>query len=161
MTLFARTGGVALPDRHPARLAYRLQELRRGSKKSGLPIAERPMFFPTNPAPSSYAIIAAQNAGGGDLGGLCHALLRACWADEKDIAQDEVVQACLTAHGYDAGLTFSGMLTGAETYAANTEEAVKSGVFGSPFYVVDGSEKFWGQDRLDDLDTYLGGGFDG
>jgi len=38
---------------------------------------------------------------------------------------------------------------------------VKSGVFGSPFYVVDGSEKFWGQDRLDDLDTYLGGGFDG
>ena len=47
MTLFARTGGVALPDRHPARLAYRLQELRRGSKKSGLPITERPMFFPT------------------------------------------------------------------------------------------------------------------
>ena len=161
MGLFPRTGGQPLPERHQSRLDYRLQELNRQSKKTGLPLNAKPMFFPTNPAPSSYAIIAAQNAGGGDLGSLCHALLRACWADEQDIAQDEVVQTCLTAHGYDAGLTFSGMLTGAETYAANTEEAVKSGVFGSPFYVVDGSEKFWGQDRLGDLDTYLGGGFDG
>ena len=35
------------------------------------------------------------------------------------------------------------------------EEAVRTGVFGVPFYVV-GEEMFWGQDRLDDLDTCLG-----
>ncbi|MBL9056583.1 MAG: 2-hydroxychromene-2-carboxylate isomerase, partial [Rhodobacteraceae bacterium] len=29
-------------------------------------------------------------------------------------------------------------------------------VFGVPFFVV-GEEKFWGQDRLDDLDLYLAG----
>lgn len=157
VTLFGRTGGVRPAERHISRQELRAQELRRQSKKTGLPLNIQPAFFPTNPAPSSYAIIAAQNAGGGDLAGLCHAILRACWAEEKDISQDDVIAACLTAHGFDAGLTLSGMLSGAETYAANTEEAVTNGVFGSPFYIVDGAEKFWGQDRLEDLDMYLSG----
>ena len=38
----------------------------------------------------------------------------------------------------------------------NLEEAVARGVFGVPFYVV-GDERFWGQDRLDDLDLHLAG----
>ena len=155
--LFTRTGGTVPADRHPSRQELRAQEIRRQAKKNAMPINLQPAFWPTNPAPSSYAIIAAQNAGGGDLGGLCQAILRACWAEEKDISQDDVIQSCLTAHGFDAGLTLSGMLTGAETYAANTEDAVSNGVFGSPFYIVDGAEKFWGQDRIADLDAYLGG----
>ena len=40
---------------------------------------------------------------------------------------------------------------------ANVEEAVAKGVFGSPFYVVDDRERFWGQDRLEDLDLHLSG----
>lgn len=30
------------------------------------------------------------------------------------------------------------------------------GVFGAPFYIV-GDERFWGQDRLGDLDLHLAG----
>lgn len=157
MGLFGRTGGTPPKDRHPSRQEYRLQELRRQAAKSGLPINLKPAFWPTNPAPSSYAIIAAQAAGGGDVGALAHAILRACWAEEKDIAQDDVVRACLTEAGFDAGLADSGLLSGAETYAANTEEAVNRGVFGAPFYITDGDERFWGQDRLDDLDAHLAG----
>lgn len=154
--LFARTGGQALPDRHPARRAYRLQELRRQSAKTGLPINLQPSFFPTNPAPSAYAIIAAQSAGGGDMGALVHGLLRACWAEDRDIAEDAVIRDCLSAAGFDPGLADRGLLAGAETYARTLEEAVDRGVFGSPFYAV-GDELFWGQDRLDDLDLHLSG----
>ena len=50
-----------------------------------------------------------------------------------------------------------GLLAGAETYAKNLEDAVNNDVFGAPFYVVDGAEKFWGQDRLSDLDAFLAG----
>lgn len=157
MALFPRTGGVAPKDRHPARLDYRKQELPRQAKKSGLPFNLRPMFWPTNAAPSSYAIIAAQKAGGGDVGALVQAVLRATWAEEKDIAEDDVVKAALESAGFDPKLADSGLLVGAETYAANLEEAVGVGVFGSPFYIVDGTEKFWGQDRLDDLDAFLAG----
>lgn len=157
MSLFGRTGGTALPDRHEVRKAYRLVELDRIQKKTGLPLNVQPTYFPTNPAPSSYAIIAAQKAGGGDVGALVQSFLRGCWAEERNIADDEVVQENLKAAGFDPSLSFTGMLEGAEIYAQNLEDAVAAGVFGSPFYVVDGSVPFWGQDRLDDLDLYLAG----
>ena len=115
------------------------------------------MFWPTNAAPSSYALIAAQSAGGGDLAGLLQAISRACWAEEKDIAQDDVIKTCLSDACFDPGLADSGLLAGAETYAANLEQAVDRGVFGAPFYVTSDGAHFWGQDRLDDLDWHLAG----
>lgn len=156
--LYARTSGTPLAERHDSRKEYRLQELRRQAAKLDMRINLRPMYFPTNPAPAAYAIIAAQaKGGGGDLGALVHGVLRACWAENRNIAEDEVVTDLLKAHGFDPGLAFSGMLMGAETYARNLEEAVAAGAFGSPFYVVDTGERFWGQDRLADLDLHLAG----
>ena len=154
MSIFPRTGGLPLGERHDARKAYRLQELARISKRSGLPINLQPAFFPTNPAPSAYAIIAAQNAGGGDVAGLVQSLLRAIFAEEKNIAEDDVIADALEANGFARSLVLSGLMEGAQTYTANTEEAVTRGVFGSPFYVV-GDEGFWGQDRLSYLDEHL------
>lgn len=157
VALFARTGGTPPKDRHPSRMELRAQELTRQSKKLGMPFNLKPAFWPTNGAPASYAIIAAQNAGGGDLGILAHAILRAVWAEEKDIAQDDVVRAALTEAGFDPSLADSGLLSGAETYAANLEEAASRGVFGAPFYVTDTDERFWGQDRIEDLELHLAG----
>lgn len=157
MALFPRTGGTPPKDRHPSRTEYRAVELVRQARKLGMPLNLKPAHWPTNAAPSSYAIIAAQNAGGGDMGKLCHAILRAVWAEEKDIAEDAVVKACLTEAGFDPALADSGLLEGAETYAANLEEAVSRGVFGAPFYITDGGERFWGQDRIEDLDLHLAG----
>ena len=152
--LYARTGGTALVDRHPSRQEYRLQDLRRQAEKLGLKFNLKPAYWPVNGAPAAYAIIAAQKAGGGNVGALVQGMLKAVWADQKDIADDEVVGDLLEANGFSRGLTFSGMLAGADTYASNLEEAVLRGVFGSPFYLV-GEERFWGQDRLEDLERYL------
>jgi 2-hydroxychromene-2-carboxylate isomerase len=161
IALFGRTGGTAPKDRHPSRQEYRLQELRRQAAKARVPMNLKPAFWPTNPAPSSYAVIAAQAALGkgatGDLGALVAGFTRACWAEERDIADDAVVRDVLTAAGFDSGLADSGLLLGAETYAANLEEAAGRGAFGAPFYITDTDERFWGQDRLDDLDLHLAG----
>lgn len=153
---FGRTGGTLPKDRHISRIEYRAQELPRQAKKLGLAFNLQPAHWPTNGAPAAYAFIAAQNAGGGDLGKLAHAIFRSVWADEKDIAQDEVVRACLSEAGFDPELANSGLLEGAETYARNLEEAVEAGVFGAPFYIVEG-QRFWGQDRIADVDAFLGG----
>jgi 2-hydroxychromene-2-carboxylate isomerase len=64
---------------------------------------------------------------------------------------------CLEKAGFDPELTNSRMLEGAEIYAANQEEAATRGVFGAPFYNTDADQRFWGQDRLDDLDLHLAG----
>lgn len=157
MTLFSRTGGVPPKDRHPSRMEYRAQDLPRRAKRVGKPFNLKPAFWPVNPAPSSYAIIAAAKEGGGDLGGLVHGFTRACWAEEKDISDDGVVRACLEAASFDPALADKGMLMAAETYAANLEEAAARGVFGAPFYITSDGQKFWGEDRLDDLDAHLGG----
>jgi len=157
LALFARTGGTPPGQRHPNRQAWRLQELTRASKKAGLPLNLKPAHWPTNAAPSAYAIIAAQNAGGGDLGKLVHAVLRACWAEELDVADDAVIKAALAASGFDPGLADSGLLLGAETYEKNLDEAIEKGAFGAPSYIVDSGQIFWGHDRLDDLDAHLAG----
>ena len=154
--LFPRTGGQVLAERHDSRKTYRLQELRRQAAKLGQKIDLQPMFFPVNPAPASYAIIAAAKAGGGDLAGLVQAFPRAVWAEGRNLAEDEVVQDILATHGFDPKIADKYMLEAAETYMANLEEAVARGVFGVPFYIV-GEERFWGQDRLEDLDLHLSG----
>jgi len=153
-TVFGRTGGTPLPERHEARKAYRLQDLTRIARHNDMALNLKPAFWPTNPAPAAYAIIAAQNAADGDLAALVQGILRACFADEQDIADDAVLQSCLQAAGFAPSLVTSAMMTSAETYAANTEQAVARGVFGSPFYIV-GEERFWGQDRLAYLDEFL------
>ncbi|HRO15365.1 MAG TPA: 2-hydroxychromene-2-carboxylate isomerase [Paracoccus sp. (in: a-proteobacteria)] len=154
LQLFDRTGGVRPANRHASRMEYRAQELPRWAEHLGMPLRmDVPM---TNMAPSSYAIIAAQDAGGGDLPGLVQGILRARFAGGRDIADDQVIREALQAAGFDPGLADRGLFVGAETYGRNLERAVEAGVFGSPFYVVpDSGQKFWGQDRLEFLDRHL------
>lgn len=157
MALFARTGGTPPPQRHPSRQAYRLVEIERWGRVLGMPVNAKPAFWPTNPAPASYAVIAAQKAGGGDVGQLVAGITRACWAEEKNVAEDDVIRECLEAAGFDPALADSGLLTGAMVYEQNLEDAVAAGVFGVPFFVTDGGALFWGQDRLEQLDRHLAG----
>jgi 2-hydroxychromene-2-carboxylate isomerase len=156
MALFGRTGGTPPPQRHPSRQEWRLLDMERSAKKLGMAINLKPAHWPTNPAPSSYAIIAAQEAGG-DVGALVHGFLRAVWAEERDIADEGVVREMLEAAGFDPALADSGLLSGAEQYARNLEEAVEGGVFGAPTYITDSGARFWGQDKIDDLDQFLAG----
>ena len=154
--LFPRTGGQVLADRHQSRKDYRLQELSRWSRKLGMKLDLHPFFFPVNPAPASYAVIAAQAAGGGNLPGLVQAFPRAVWAEGRNIAEDDVVKQILAENGFDPAVADRGMFAAADTYVRNLDEAVSRGVFGLPFYIT-GGEMFWGQDRLDMLDDHLAG----
>ena len=154
MQVFERTGGTAPKDRHISRQIYRDQELPRIAKHNNMDITVKPAFWPTNPAPSCYAIIAAQAVGGGNVGELCQSILRACWLEDKDISDDKVIKDALISNGFDASITESGLLEGAETFSRNTEDAIQANVFGSPSYIV-GNQVFFGQDRLEYLNAYL------
>lgn len=158
LQLFDRTGGTRPQARHESRLSYRAQELPRWSAYLRMPFR---MDVPaTNMAPSSYAVIAAQEAAtesGGDVGALVRGFLAARFADGRDIADDAVIRDVLAQAGFDPALADKGLFVGAETYERNLERAVEAGVFGTPFYIVDDGAKFWGQDRLDFLDRHLAG----
>lgn len=155
--LFPRTGGQVLAERHESRKAYRLQELARWSKRLGAKLDLQPAYFPVNPAPASYAIIAAEAAGGGDLAGLVQAFPRAVWAEGRNIADDAVVKEIMAENGFDPAVADRGMFMAADVYVRNLDEAVARGVFGTPFYLV-GDARFWGQDRLEMLEEHLAAG---
>ncbi|MEO1551956.1 MAG: 2-hydroxychromene-2-carboxylate isomerase [Pseudomonadota bacterium] len=156
MKVFAETGTVPLGQRHESRKRYRLQELERIAAANQMPITLQPAFFPTNPVPACVAIHNVQ-AAGGDTGAVVHGILRACWVDEKDIAQSDVLAEVLSAHGLDPKLVEGDMVSGVEAYERNTNEALERFVFGAPTYVV-GEQVFWGQDRLSHLEQALSTG---
>jgi carboxymethylenebutenolidase len=77
------------------------------------------------------------------------AVLAACWAQERNIADEKVLAELLAEQGLPAALLEQSHSQAAqERYESCTQQAIDVGVFGAPSYVIDG-EIFWGQDRLD------------
>lgn len=153
--LFEATGGLPLPKRSPQRRAYRLQELARWRDFLGMPLVVEPKYFPADDALASRMVIAAGRAGL-PCGPLSNAILKAVWAEERNIADRDELARIAAASGLDA----AALLVAAERpelaaqWEANTEEAIARGVFGMPTYAL-GAQLFWGQDRLDFLDRAL------
>jgi 2-hydroxychromene-2-carboxylate isomerase len=156
-----RTGGVPIRTRPRPRRDYHAVELDRWRRHLGMPLNLTPRFYPMeNPAPSwnkpaGHMVIAAGQAGA-DPFRLSHALLRALWAEERDIADPRVRGAVADENGYDGPALLTAETTEAvqREYRDNGAEAEGLGVFGSPTFVVEG-ELFWGQDRLDFVDRAL------
>ena len=88
---------------------------------------------------------------------LAKAVYHAAFGEGRDITPVPVVAEI--AHG----LGIQGLEQGLEQPATKaglrdaTDQALARGVFGSPFFIVDG-EPFWGHDRLDQLDRWLATG---
>ena len=155
--IFPVSGGLPLPKRAPQRQAYRLVELKRFSEYLKLPLNLQPKFFPAPGDLAAQFIVAAGRAGGGDAAmRLAGAIQRACWAEERNIADAATLAAICSEQGMDAAkLAAAAQSDEAKAeYAANTQEAIERGVFGAPSYVIDG-EIFWGQDRLDFVERAL------
>lgn len=157
--VFAASGGLPLPQRPAARRAYRLVELERIAAHHDLPITLTPRHFPTDDTLAAGMIVAAQDEGAGgeaSVQTLAFTLMRALWAEEKDIADPEVCADCAAAAGFDAAALIEAARAPAveATRTDNTREAIARGVFGVPTYMV-GDELFWGQDRLDYLERAI------
>ena len=156
-TVFPATGGLPLAKRAPVRQAYRLMELPRWRDYLKIPLNLHPEFFPADERRAALMVIAAA-ARDLDAGTLSNAILRAVWAEDRDIADTATLSAIADGCGLDgqALLADSEGDAAVETYEANTQDALERGVFGAPTYVY-GDELFWGQDRLDFLDRALTG----
>ncbi len=155
--VFPVSGGLPLPKRAPQRQAYRLVELKRFSDYLKLPLTLHPKFFPAPGDLAAQYIVAAGHAGGSDAAmRFAGAVLRACWVEERNVADVEALGAISKEQGMDAAAlaTAAQSATVKAEYEGYTQEAIARNVFGAPSYVVDG-EIFWGQDRLDFVERAL------
>ena len=155
--VFPVSGGLPLAKRAPQRQAYRLLELKRFSEWLDAPLNPQPKYFPVDIEDASHLIVAVDLKDGAEAAmQLSLGLLRAVWAEDRNIADEATLAAVLQACGLPASRQADAQTQAVhERYEAYTQEAIEAGVFGAPSYVIDG-EIFWGQDRLDFMERRLG-----
>ncbi len=152
--VFPATGGLPLAQRAPARQKYRFVELQRWREERGIALNLRPKFWPLDIKPADHLVIAIIEAGQYP-DAFIRAAFSASWIEERNIADETVLADLLKQVNLDAGILEASKLEHiALKYRANTEQAISRDVFGSPSYVLNG-EVFWGQDRLNFLETAL------
>ncbi len=154
--VFPVSGGLPLGQRAPQRQAYRLVDLARFSSQLKIPLNLKPKFFPVAGDDAARLIIAVNQLDGADAAmKLCGAVFAAVWAQERNIADSDVLGQLLAETGLRAErLAQSRSDAVQQQYQANTAKAIEIGVFGAPSYVIDG-EIFWGQDRLEFVERAL------
>jgi 2-hydroxychromene-2-carboxylate isomerase len=153
--VYAGTGGIILQKRSKQRQDYRVVELVRWRDYLGIPIELFPKHYPADDQLSSCMIIAAKLSRA-DCGLLANAILRAIWAENRDIADPDTLRKLADGLGMDADALLASARAGSTIQELDryTQEAQDRGVFGSPFYFFGGGA-FWGQDRLQFLEDAL------
>lgn len=152
--IFPSTGGVPLARRSPQRQAYRMQELQRWRDYLDLPLTLEPKHFPVSDKLAAAMVIKLREQQAVSALRLAGACLRACWVEEKDISDRNTLLAIASENQLDGEELLSAAGQAPQIIAADSEAAVKRGVFGAPSYLYN-KQIFWGQDRLDFLDRAL------
>jgi 2-hydroxychromene-2-carboxylate isomerase len=97
------SAGRPLGDRPEVLQAYRLIDLPRWAAWRDVPLNTEPKHFPAPFLLSSCVIIAAGQTGA-EMYEITRALMRGCWAEERNIGDPDDVAAIADAIGLDGGL---------------------------------------------------------
>jgi 2-hydroxychromene-2-carboxylate isomerase len=153
----AGIGVKTIGERTAGHLEYFFgREVERWSEYRAAPVNKRlPTHHHKSITPSNTMLIAGL-VQGLNIDRLAHAMLEQHWRDDVDLADTDTLAAIARSVDIDPEplLAASGSKEVLEIYEANTQEAIKRSVFGSPTYVVDG-DIFYGQDRLELIERAL------
>ena len=151
---FKLTGLGPLPG-IPLKGAYSMHDIARSARFFGLPYRQPSTFpIPTQHAARAFLWLHGRSSAQAKAFGL--AAYRAYFVDDVNISDLGAVLDIAVGQGVDRD-ELSAVLAGSEIkaqLAAEVEQGIVRGVFGSPFVIVDG-EPFWGADRLPQLERWL------
>ncbi len=131
----------------PRKAAYAAKDLQDWARAYGLTI-RWPSIFPVRAVDMMRMAILAQDAG--HLAGFARGAFEAYWRDDRDVSQRDVLADVAERAGLD-GAALVARLDDPETKArlkANTDELIARGGFGSPTMFVNGTDMYFGNDRL-------------
>jgi len=131
----------------PVKAAYATKDLQDWARYVGIKIGVPPVF-PVNSVKAMRGAFYALEQG--CLIPYARAVFASYWGDLKDISQDEVLRPLVAAVGLDADEYFARIAS--EPYKAKlrttTDELIARGGFGSPTFFLDGTDMYFGNDRL-------------
>ena len=139
----------------PMKGDYSRHDWERSARLYGVPF-RMPAQFPFGTVTACRAFYHVQKSDPAGAVRLAKALYHAGLGEGRDICPVEAVGAIAEAAGFDAEDILTGIQSAAvkEQLKHEVEGAIARGVFGSPFFIVDG-EGFWGNDRLDEVALWL------
>lgn len=143
----------------PLKGDYSRRDFARSARFHGLPWC-MPENFPVATITAARALLVLQRDQPGAAVDFIHAVFRAYFVQGRDITDAAVVNELLGASGADgaAVLAATAQAEIKDALRAEVDAATARGVFGAPFFVVDG-EPFWGVDRLPQMERWLAAPF--
>ena len=148
-------GAIYQPADHPRKREYAMLDFERSARFAGVPLV-LPQKFPIatqNVARLFWWLSDADEARGRQWARHC---LRAYFTRGVDLSDPQVLSGLGDEFGLEAGsaeAVWSNPAWKARLKGAN-DAAIGCGVFGTPFFVVDG-EPFWGNDRRAQIERWL------
>jgi 2-hydroxychromene-2-carboxylate isomerase len=134
---------------------YSARDMARSARKLGVKFA-LPDAFPFSSVYPCRIFYWLDGRSPEDAKAYARAVYDAAFAQNTPPAEPEAAVDVAVALGHDRAAVLAGMQDPAvkEALRNATQQAMDKGVFGSPFFIVDG-EPFWGNDRLGEVREWL------
>lgn len=144
----------------PLKGEYSKRDFDRSARYLGVPYSFPPKFpVTTLAAARGYYWLHGQDCA--KAREFAHAVFRAYWVEGRDIGELPVVLEIADTLGIAVDAYTAAIATPEikDRLKQETDAAIAKGMFGAPYFMVDG-EPFWGADRLPQIDKWLAtGGF--
>jgi 2-hydroxychromene-2-carboxylate isomerase len=156
--VFKTSGGVPLTEGYGPKAEYSKHDFARSARYAGIPYRP-PTRFPVGAVAAARAVLWLQHHAPDQATPFIHAIFRAYFVEDRDISDTAVVGAVASSVGIDTEALAAGVQQPAikDLLKQRVDEAVAFGMFGAPTIVVDG-ERFWGNDRLPQIERWLAQG---
>jgi 2-hydroxychromene-2-carboxylate isomerase len=146
------------PVSHPLKREYSLRDFARSARFAGVPM-QMPAKFPI-PTQNAARVFwwLHDTASPERAAAWAHAGLRAYFTQGTDLSDTAALRTLLAASGIDVSAAEAAYTDPLwkDRLKRENDAAIAAGVFGAPFFIVDG-EPFWGNDRRAQLEAWLGG----
>lgn len=155
--VFKITGSQPLPS-VPLKGDYSRRDIERSARFLGVEI-RHPSKFPIASQAPGRAFYWADSRDPAAAKRLAQALFKAYFVGDQDISSPDVTADVAAEQGFSRAEVAAALGDPAvkERLKSETDLAIQRGVFGSPYFVVDG-EPFWGVDRFDQIERWLSRG---
>src|SRR5438874_9562370 len=149
--VFRETGAIPLTQ-VPIKGDYSRRDFARSARFHGVEGFRMPSRFPIATQAPARIVLWMKTHDPDRLPAVVHGLYRAFFTEDVDISRPDVAATVAARHGADETAVRAAIDDPAvkESLKGENERALRRGVFGSPFTIVD-DEPFWGIDRFDQV----------
>lgn len=154
--IFKQTGGTPLTALHPWKAQYSIMDFGRSATFLGLPY-RHPSRFPQATQNAARALIWLQRNAADRARPFALEVFRTIFVHDGDVSDAATLARIAQPFGLDAAALAAATQDASikQRLFDNNDEAARREVFGAPTFVLDDGERFWGVDRLPQLEARL------